>query len=628
MTSLVDRSLDNLRRVIDASGGSWRPGQAEMVRAVATAIETRGRASIEAPTGTGKSIGALVPVITDGRPTLIVTSSIALQDQLEQIDIPRVAAVLNADLDYLAIKGRGQTVCPAKIASQGLFADPAIVKWSEDRTANRSRAACPIPVSDADWFGQYAVSEDECPGKRSCKYADQCPAEQAREKMATADIVIVNMHVFTMMLGAEIMGRFSNIIVDEAHDLLDAGCSAKAVTISARRISRIADGLYRNVSSTHPAINPLKELADVWEREVKRIGGNKPHVLTGGAGAHDVLNVLVNRAADALDFQMPRDTDPKVRMLGTRVNRLRGDLEAIRDTGSWACWVDARGLHASPLSLRTELAENAWFQRAVVLCSATLPSTIIRDTGLDVNIEPDLVIHARVESPFDLEANSMLYVCADLPDPSRERAQFEEAAMQRTIELVHASQGGALILCTSMSAVSRFTIGLRNAGFDVMAQGESDRARLVADFKDRRDSVLVATRSFFQGVDVPGEALRLVVIDRIPFPTPDDPLSNARRDAVKRGLVQAGKARSLDEAHWPAYMQIDVPNAATILTQAYGRLIRTESDQGVVVMLDNRLVMKQYGSRILAGMPVRPIIDRTRALERIRSYVPMKAAAA
>lgn len=628
MPTLVERSLENLRRVVDASGGSWRLGQAEMVRAVATVMENEGRASVEAPTGTGKSLAALVPAITDGRPTLIVTSSIALQDQLEQVDIPRVAQVLNPDLDFLAIKGRGQTVCPAKVDAQGMFADEKLTSWAFDPTVNRSRAACPIDVTDQDWYGKYAVSEDECPGRRSCRFADQCPAEQARARMASADIVVVNMHVFAMMLGAEVMDRFRNIIVDEAHDLLDAGCSARAVMISPRKIASVADGLNRNVSSTHPSIDPIRDLAKRWETEVKRRAGSKPYVMSGGAAGDEVFGGLIDRTVDELSFTLPRDPDPKIRMLATKVQRLRSHLEAVRDTGGWACWLDWRGLHASPLSLRSELSTLAWAGRSVVLCSATMPSTITRDTGLDSDIDPGLVIHARVESPFDLDANSMLYVAADMPDPSQERKQFETASEERCVDLVAASNGGALVLCTSSSAVERFARSLRHKGFDVLAQGEADRARLVADFKDRRDSVLVATRSFFQGVDVPGDACRLVVIDRIPFPTPDDPLCNARRDAVKRGLVQSGRAADMDKAHWPAYMQIDVPNAATILTQAFGRLIRSEHDRGVVAILDPRLVMKQYGGRILAELPVRPVIHVETALERIALYAPRPAVAA
>jgi ATP-dependent DNA helicase DinG len=273
------------------------------------------------------------------------------------------------------------------------------------------------------------------------------------------------------------------------------------------------------------------------------------------------------------------------------------------------------------MSIARQLAENVWADRAVIVTSATMPSTINRDIGLGVSTEaagePVDVARIVVPSPFDFKNNSILYVAKHLPNP-RNRDQWEPKAIAECVAAVNISGGGALVLTTATGDIDKYANPLVRAGYRVLRQGQMAKGELVAEFAADENSVLVATRSFWQGVDVPGSTCRMVVITRLPMPRPDDPMISARRERV----ANRHKAGGLDQrtAEIQAFRSVDVPLAATALAQGAGRLIRSVTDRGAVVVLDPRLATAGYRARLLADIPMPRSVSLTEVEAKYRAW--------
>lgn len=649
--SLVEDSCAALREITERMGGGIRDGQMQMVSAVAGAIARRGRLAVEAPTGTGKGIGYLVPIAVSGQRALIVTSSISLQDQLVDLDLPAVAAAVDPSLTFRSVKGRGNYVCAAKAAELRDAAKPGsplalLAEWALTGEHDGDRRNAPAEVSEDAW-SMIAVQSDECPGASSCPHGGVCFSERARIDAKQARVVVANMHLFGMHAVLEGVLEptpdkvdddnpgFDVIVVDEAHDMLDVGCTVNGAEVTPVRLRTVA----KAISSVDPASQSavdLRAIAAEMERTCKTFGSQVKRISPADEHPFEPLLIAAMKALESPWSSKPSAGESSERArVRARIEMLSSNVASLLDNDgeSWVRWVTDRGAFGSPLSIARQLASNVWRDRPVVVCSATMPGTIVRDLGLAVGV--DIVTglpladgvevrRASVPSPFDFDSNALLYVASRLSSPTERDGRWEREAIEECSKLVAGSGGGAMVLCTSSSAVERFATRLRADGHRVFAQGDASRSQILKAFTEDHDAVLVATRSFWQGVSVSGDTCRLVVIDRIPIPRPDDPLVAARREIVAKRFE--AKGMSGREAHWAAFAQVDVPLAATALAQGVGRLIRTMSDRGVVAVLDPRLATAKYKAQLLAPLEMPLTTDVGTAVSALHRWFGVPAA--
>jgi ATP-dependent DNA helicase DinG len=669
---LVQRSLDALDVLVASFGGEVRDGQRKMIAAVATAISENRRAVISAPVGSGKSFGYLIPALVAGKRVLVVTSGIALQDQIASKDLPLLKDRLGLPVTWQVLKGRSNLACVAKAAEvqamvrAGGGVDPQVVDAAAWALADKSgdRNALVPAVSDDVWR-QVSVGAEECPGASACPSSSRCHAELAKTKATVAQVVVTNMHLFGLHAGqGNILeseeSRFDVVIIDEAHETQDvvAGVNGGEVNVvGVRALARAVDELWPK----DPAVADLESVAARMKVVFAEIGAVSTVRLPAGAASDERLAEMFTHLDEVVGMVTARATAArqgasdgvvgKAGRVGRRAELLGKALKAALDPESAAGqvhWVSSFGYEYAPVSVAGMLVKNVWPGKAVIVTSGTMPSTVVDDLGLDsryVAPEGDDIdagsgpddegstldagpagrvvrdqepILLRVQSPFDFKSNSLLYVAKHLPAPNAKTGGWEDAAIDVTSELVDASRGGALVLCTSMRMVDRFADRLDRDGWTVFAQGDGPKQQLVEAFAELHDSVLVATRSFWQGVDVPGSTCRLVIIDRIPMPRPDDPMVGARRDLVVERMMRGGVPR--DAAQRQAFTRVDVPLAATALAQGAGRLIRSATDRGVVAVLDSRLATASYRSGLLIDVPLPRSVDLAGTKERLRVW--------
>ncbi len=642
-------AVDVLGQVVDAVGGQHRPGQDDMTAWVAQAISDEHHLICEAGTGIGKSFGYLIPAITSGKRVVIATSTKTLQDQIAA-DLPRildVACDAGHDPVTAVIKGRASYVCPAKIADSGQLtlggttvADDAelvgalITWWRDGGDGQRDHA--PVEVTDAQWSA-ISTSGIECPAAR-CSYKDDCPAMDALEEAREADIVVCNHHLYGADISSDgsVLGHHDAAIFDEAHRLEDALCSSVGITLTPRRIAMYisqANSLLKRLGMKSARRRELT--SDLW-KQTKNFEGwlaanvgsvelpmaGEGHLtarkLSGAVKAVDDAIGEITRQPDAT-FELSV-TGQKERTLNLS-GHLMGDLTVLtRDDGSshgHVCWIDPGPvLRTSPISIAASFGERA-ATVATVCTSATLTAdgsfaalakslgyttevTDMSDPHDDTeNVDPLRFMSMRVGSPFDYASQAALYL-PHLPDPNDPK--WGDAVAELARDLVSHSGGRALILCTSNAAVTRIADTLSahqrspdGDGHRILVQGALPRQALLDTFRTDSTSVLVATMGFWEGVDITGDACQIVIIDRIPFPRPDDPLWQARRKAA-------------EDAGSPPFLTVDLPRAANLTAQGAGRLIRTPTDEGLIVLCDSRIRMKSYGRTIINTLPEMPIL--------------------
>jgi ATP-dependent DNA helicase DinG len=613
-----------------AGGGESRRGQVEMAAAVAEAIDTKRHLAIAAGTGTGKSLAYLVPAVLSGRRVVIATATKALQDQLAAKDVPSVQAGLRR-FSFAVLKGRSNYLCRQRLAEsgerglQGEFGGDAessvrelaakrIVEWASC-TETGDRAELDDEPDPVVW-GSYSVSAEECPGAHRCPLGATCFAELARARAEAADVVAVNHHLLGADLAAlgAVLPDHDVIVVDEAHALEDTVTDSLGATISPGRVRAVAAiaraaAVGRRPRGFEAAVDAVMEAAArlglVLEgrtagRLVEPLDPDLRSAVELARSRLEVLEAsLAPRDADAPDS---RDAQPLLRATLASA-RLREDIDrltSMRDDD--VAWVDAsrhRAIRVAPIDVASLLNERLFSTRTVVLTSATIAPGIGRRLGA----EAESIDEIDVGSPFDYRANALLYCAADLPDRRSEAA--EEAIHDELTALIDAAGGRTLALFTSYGAMRRAADEIRGRlSYPLFVQGDLTKPTLVERFSDEEAACLFATMGFWQGIDVPGATLSLVVIDRIPFPRPDDPLIAARRE-------RAGAN---------AFMAIDVPRAASLLAQGVGRLIRTSTDRGVVAVLDPRLASASYRWQLARALPpMRRTKERADALSFLRA---------
>ncbi|HEV7523328.1 MAG TPA: ATP-dependent DNA helicase [Acidimicrobiia bacterium] len=618
-----------LDAAVSGMGGERRAGQHELTSAVADALSNGHHLLAEAPTGSGKSLAYLVAAVASGLKVVVATSTIALQSQLTGKDLPALEAHGTVPFSFALLKGRANYVCLAKLRAAGapdaLFEQPVGAGFARQlerlrtfaqRSQTGDRSEFEHEASDATWKAVTSTSI-ECPGKADCDDGGECFAERARDRAQEASILVVNHALYCAHLAAEgrVLPEHDVVIIDEAHAFPDNATNAFAGDISGEALTRLSSMLAR-AGADAAAINKLSEAGRALGAAIEAREG------TVRVGADKEIDSALLQAAERLAAVKAKlvtagDDHAKLtaRIATGRLDVLRRLAAPADDDVVWVERVGrSRRLRIAPVAAGEAIAHALLAWRPVIGVSATLGGeprfpALARQMGLHADDEPgswgeqdDDDGHwvsnagrgyASIQTPssFEWKDQGILFVAKDLPDPARARDAWSERSADLLCDLVNAAGGRALVLCTSHANVGRFAAVLRErTDHRVLVQGDRDSGRLTKEFVDDETSVLVGTRSFWAGIDAAGASCVLVVIDKIPFPVPDEPLHAARRARAQR--------QGLD-----AFAAVDIPVAALVLAQGTGRLIRTRDDRGVVAVLDPRLAVKPYRTQLLAAMP-------------------------
>lgn len=622
-------------------GGAARPGQQEMTTAIEAAVTAREHLLVQAGTGTGKSLAYLAPALTIAGPVVVSTATLALQSQLVDHDLPRLADAVEPLLGrrptFAVLKGRHHYLCLARLDSateaepgDTLFDAPRpggttwlgeagrlgrqvqrLRDWAE-KTDTGDRDELDPGVDEQAWR-LVSMPARECVGAARCPFGAECFAEASRARAREADVVVTNHSLLAvdMLAGRHIVPPHQLLIVDEAHELADrvsSAAQAELVPESIDRSTRQARPLLR--PETAEALTAAGDALAVGlaEAPAGRLTTGLPTPLRE---ACTLLDAATRAALDAIGEVKADDPDPVRKQQAKAVlDELSGTaqrlLEEVDHDVAWVERNDATGRRAlvvAPLSVAGTLATHLYEDRTVVATSATLTlggrfDSVARALGLEV---PAATTDAPVTSgpdwksldvgsPFDYARQGILYVAAHLPRPNA--SGLPDAAGAELLELVEALGGRTLGLFSSRRAAQQAAELLRErTDLPVLLQGEQALPLLVRRFREEQASCLFGVMSLWQGVDVPGDACQLVVVDRLPFPRPDEPLAAARAAAV-------------DADGGSGFAAVSVPIAAVRLAQGVGRLIRATDDRGVVAVLDSRLeTARGYGPFLRRSLP-------------------------
>ena len=642
-----------VRRALDAAvaaiGGSPRDGQIEMAEAVANALSDRHHLLVQAGTGTGKSLAYLVPALVHGKKVLVATATLALQRQLVERDLPKIKAALdkelNRDISFAIYKGVGNYICLQKMNNapndpeaqavlevSSLEGDAKRLRaWAQSANATGDRDDAP-DVDRRVWSAN-SVSGRECMGADECPSGSKCFAALAKAKAQTADIVVTNHTLLAIEIvdSHPILPERDAIVLDEAHEFMDRTTQAVTEEITAARVARAAnmarkhlpgkasDALYK---ASEKFAKALGEYADDLKADPTKAGRLEklPSTLEAPLRAikEAVASVTALISADAQIID-PNSMAERARVKGALNEVSQTATKLLKPGHTHVLWFEPTysTLYLAPLAVSDVLRGNLLTQTPVIATSATLTvcksfDAIAKNIGFVIGgknedeveddeergekkgvMDPANLQILDVGSPFDFANQGMLYLPKDLPEPGRDGPSRE--ALTELGELIQAAGGRTLALFSSWRGVEAADEHLREVlaelKLPIITQRRGDSVGpLVDKFAKDEKSILLGTISLWQGIDVPGPACTLVVIDRIPFPRPDEPVLSAR-------------AAEADAAGGSGFMQISLPRAALLLAQGTGRLIRSLDDKGVVAILDSRIVNKRYGSILLNSMP-------------------------
>jgi ATP-dependent DNA helicase DinG len=600
-----------------------RPFQLDMARAVASAIQDNTVLIAEAGTGTGKTFAYLVPALRSGGKVIISTGTKTLQDQLFDRDIPTVRSALKLPVSVALLKGRSNYVCHhhlARAASDGRFAsrddarDLGLIERFALTTTTGDRADC-IDVSEtAPVWSQATSTRENCLGS-DCHHFDKCFVMQARKLALEADVVVVNHHLFFSDLVlrdeglGELLPAFNTVIFDEAHQIPETATlffgestsTAQIVTLARDTVIEAASGA-RDSRSLPDAANALEKAARDLRLVFREESGRMPlRVVERNRDFADALSTVLSRL-DALCSELDEHgarseglerSRERALEVSEKLERWRSGVEGERV--KWAeLFTHSLHLNSTPLSVADVFAKQVHGQpRAWVFTSATL--SVAQDFQHYCSALGLSDAQTKCwDSPFLYDLQALLYVPAKMPEPNT--PDYTRAVIDAAVPVIEASGGRAFLLFTSLRAMREGRDLLAEAmqrrmlPYPILMQGDSPRTELLERFRRLGNAVLIGSQSFWEGVDVKGEALSLVVIDKLPFSAPDDPVLAARIDK----LNQEGRN---------AFMEHQLPQAVITLKQGAGRLIRDENDRGVLMICDPRLYSKSYGRRILQSLP-------------------------
>lgn len=603
-----------------------RPSQMQMARLIRRALQEKGKVIIEAGTGTGKTLGYLVPLVLEGKKTVISTGTKNLQEQIIFKDIPLLRAALGKDVAAMMMKGRKNYLCLHRFHQY--FSRPKIGEEEVKNRMDRWRGGTMFgDFAELAWMREddpirdaVSSSSEQCLGAE-CLHWEDCFLNHLRQNALQAQIVIVNHHLFFADLMVkkggfgEIIPRFQVAVFDEAHSLEEIATTYFGKSISTNQLLDLAADLERELDhlsgrerrEMQRRLGVLKSGSErLWElfREGEdrgRLSNEIMKALEGGA-CHEIRRALTFIHGQS-GFEGPGAAGRQA--LAERAGELRDKLEGIlsaHDPG-WLKWYERRKktlvIHASPLDISENMKESLYEKvKTVVFTSATLSTGGNFDYFRSrLGLEKD-ALQGIYPSHFNFKEQALLYVPGDLPLP--QEVSFSERLGQRIEKILQITCGRALVLFTSYNNLNAVYERLKGRiPYRLFKQGEAPRNTLLQEFKKDTHSVLLATGSFWQGVDVPGETLSCLIVDKLPFDSPGDPLVAARIELVRN---RGGNP----------FMEYQLPSAVIALKQGLGRLIRKSSDRGVLSVLDVRMIRSRYGRFFLESLPEIPL---TQSLE-------------
>ena len=618
-------------------GYSERSQQLEMALVIGEAIENNLQLVAEAGTGTGKTFAYLVPALLNGGKVIISTGTKNLQDQLYGRDLPNVRDALKVPATVAILKGRANYLCHyhlERAEKEGRFASREdskyvhVIKTFSENTKTGDKSELNSVPENAMIWASVTSTRDNCLGG-DCGYYKECFVMEARKKALAADVVVVNHHLFfaDVMLRdegvAELLPNANTVIFDEAHQLPDVAGLFFGEDVSTGQFLELS----RDCTSAHLSVakdcvelgnaipkleKAVKDFRLVFAYEGSRLPVQKALALKGFEEAFVNMQSQLKALAVVLETQAVRD--PLLEKCWQRSEALKELLRRWQaaENNNLVRWVEvfthSVQLHATPLSVAEGFGKQLDAQpRAWIFTSATLAvkgdfSHYLAQMGLQ---------NAKTgywESPFNYQEQALFYVPAAMPDPNS--PSYTSSVVTAAIPVIQASGGRAFVLSTSLRAMREIHAMLKEAfaenGIEspLLLQGESSRTELLDRFRKLGNAVLVGSQSFWEGVDVRGEALSVVIIDKLPFAPPDDPVLSARVDK----LSSEGKN---------AFMEYQLPYSVITLKQGAGRLIRDENDRGVLMICDPRIITKSYGKRIWQSLPP---FKRTRTLADVQAF--------
>ncbi len=625
-----------LAGAVEALGGQQRDGQVAMATAVAQALEDEQHLVVQAGTGTGKSLGYLVPSLLHADRVVVATATLALQHQLVERDIPRLMEAVGPghDTSFAVLKGRSNYACLHRVREgvpdeQGVLVDvpegsmgAEVIKlreWAEEEatsggTGERDHA----PRHTDRLWRQVSVNHRECLGAAKCPFGAECFAERAKEKAAESHLVITNHSLLAIdaVEGVPMIPEYDAVVIDEAHELTARVTQAATDELSVNDVERAARRAQKHVDG--PQADDLDDAAGALQQAFEEVRPGRFDHMPEQLG--DAL-ALVRDSARALVSAFPKESESAVDPGRTQTRGLVQEVfvtaeRMAADLNSDVLWLNEKRdriparLHVAPLQVWGQMRDKLLREKTVVFTSATLmlggdfnsvasslglkPSERVLEGTTTVTGSPDDdALPWRgldVGSPFDYSQQGILYVARHLPDPGRDGLGPKQ--LDEIVELIDASEGRTLGLFSSRRAAEAAAEEVRKRlpHLTTLAQGDAQLPELTRLFVEDPHACLFGTLSLWQGLDVPGDTCQLVLIDRIPFPRPDDPLMSARQ-------------RAADQNGGNGFMQVAATHAALLLAQGAGRLIRTHADKGVVAILDPRLATKRYGGFLKASLP-------------------------
>ncbi|WP_030412904.1 ATP-dependent DNA helicase [Streptomyces sp. NRRL S-1448] len=622
---------DLLHAAVTAVGGTERPGQVAMAEAVAEAVDDSAHLLVQAGTGTGKSLGYLVPALAHGERVVVATATLALQRQLVERDLPRTVDALHPLLrrrpEFAMLKGRSNYLCLHRLhegvpqeEEDGLFdvfeqATPTsklgkdllrLRDWA-DETETGDRDALTPGVSDRAW-GQVSVSSRECLGASKCAYGAECFAEAARERAKLADVVVTNHALLAIdaIEGAPVLPQHEVLIIDEAHELVSRVTGVATGELTPGQVNRAVRRAAKLVNEK--AADQLQTASETFERLMELALPGRLEEIPEDLGyclmaLRDAAREVISALGSTRDKSV-QDEDAVRKQALASVENVHAVAERIANGSEYdVVWYERHdrfgaSLRVAPLSVSGLLREKLFEDRSVVLTSATLKlGGDFNGVAASLGLSPEGTQREDappwkgldVGSPFDYSKQGILYVAKHLAQPGREGSRGD--MLDELAELIEAAGGRTLGLFSSMRAAQAAAEELRGRlDVPILLQGEETLGELIRNFAADARTCLFGTLSLWQGVDVPGPSCQLVVMDRVPFPRPDDPLMSARQKAV-------------EEAGGNGFMAVAATHAALLMAQGAGRLVRATGDRGVVAVLDPRVERARYGSFLRASMP-------------------------
>ncbi|MFB6572063.1 ATP-dependent DNA helicase [Streptomyces noursei] len=622
---------DLLHAAVSAVGGTERPGQVAMAEAVADAVDDQAHLLVQAGTGTGKSLGYLVPALAHGERVVVATATLALQRQLVERDLPRTVEALHPQLrrrpQFAMLKGRSNYLCLHRLhegvpqeEEDGLFdvfeqATPTsklgkdllrLRDWA-DETETGDRDDLTPGVSDRAW-GQVSVASRECLGASKCAYGAECFAEAARERAKLADVVITNHALLAIdaIEGAPILPQHEVLIIDEAHELVSRVTGVATGELTPGQVSRAVRRAAKLVNEK--VADQLQTASDTFERLMELALPGRLEEVPEDLGyclmaLRDAARTVIVALGSTRDKSV-QDEDAVRKQALAAVENVHDVAERIVNGSEYdVVWYERHdrfgaSLRVAPLSVSGLLREKLFTDRSVVLTSATLKlggdfNGVAASLGLgpEGTAREDEPVWKGLDvgSPFDYGKQGILYVAKHLAQPGREGSRDD--MLDELAELIEAAGGRTLGLFSSMRGAQAAAEAMRGRlDVPVLLQGEETLGELIRTFAADARTCLFGTLSLWQGVDVPGPNCQLVVMDRVPFPRPDDPLMSARQ-------------KSVEEAGGNGFMAVAATHAALLMAQGAGRLVRATGDRGVVAVLDPRVERARYGSFLRKSMP-------------------------